>query len=179
MVRGGFVTWLLTAVIVSSLGAGGSAGVTAQGAEKPARVDPWPCRLITSSTALRSVVEEGMERSETIRRQCEDLAVSRSVLVLEWGAFDSQSHARTQMAVRDGVVVATVRLPPLGDTTVLLAHELQHVIERTRGLDLPAEARRPGSGVWRAFGGYETQGAVDVSRQVARELRDNGRRRPK
>ena len=77
----------------------------------------------------------------------------------------------TAMAVRDGVVVARVKLPPLGDIVVLMAHELQHVIEQTRGLDLRAEANRDGSGVWRAFGGYETQAAVDVSRQVAAELR--------
>ena len=78
-----------------------------------------------------------------------------------------------------GVVAASVKLPPLGDAIVLLAHELQHVIEQTRGLDLAAEADRPGSGVWKAFGGYETQAAVDVSRQVIQELRDNRHRRRK
>ena len=114
-----------------------------------------------------------MERSETIRRQCEELAAARAVVVLEWGAMvDSQSHARTVMEVRDGVVVAIVKLPPVGDNIVLMAHELQHVIEQTRGLDLRAEAQRAGSGVWQSFGGYyETQAAVDVSRQVAEELR--------
>ena len=79
------------------------------------------------------------------------------------------------MAVRGGVVVATVKLPPLGDIIVLMAHELQHVIEQTRGLDFPVEAKRAGSGVWLAFGGYETQAAVDVSRQVAKELSAHSR----
>ena len=54
---------------------------------------------------------------------------------------------------------------------VLMAHELQHVIELTRGLNFPVEAARTGSGVWRTLGGYETQAAVDISRQVANELR--------
>ena len=116
-----------------------------------------------------------MERSETIRRQCEELAAARAVVVLEWGAMDSQSHARTGMAVHGGVVVARVKLPPLGDTIVLMAHELQHVIERTRGLDFPVEAKRAGSGVWLTLGGYETQGAVDVSRRVAKELNAHAR----
>jgi len=93
------------------------------------------------------------------------------VVLLEWAAFDSQSHARTVMEIRDGVVVARMKLPPIGDNIVLMAHELQHVIEQTRGLDLRAEAKRVGSGVWESFGGYETQAAVDVSRQVADELR--------
>ena len=83
------------------------------------------------------------------------------------------------MDVHGGVIVATVKLPPLGDTIVLLAHELQHVVEQTRGLDLAAEAGRPGSGVWKAFGGYETQAAVDVTRQVTQELRDNRQSRRK
>jgi hypothetical protein len=116
-----------------------------------------------------------MERSETIRRKCDELATARAVVVLEWGAMDSQSHARTAMGVRDGVVVATVKLPPLGDTIVLMAHELQHVIELTRGLDFPAEAERAGSGVWRTRGGYETQAAIDVSRQVAKDLSAHSR----
>jgi hypothetical protein len=114
-----------------------------------------------------------MQRSETIRRQCEELAAARAIVVLEWGDTGySQLHAMTAMAVRDGVVVARVKLPPLGDIVVLMAHELQHVIEQTRGLDLRAEANRDGSGVWRALGEYyETQAAVDVGRQVAAELR--------
>ena len=169
LVRGVLVQWSVAAVMASSSSVGASAGGTAQGAEKPGRVPRWPCRLIAAST-IRPVIEKGMERSETIRRQCDELAAARAVVVLEWGAMDSQSHARTGMAVREGVVVATVKLPPIGDTIVLMAHELQHVIEQTRGLDLPAEAKRAGSGVWQAFGGYETQAAVDVSRQVATEL---------
>jgi hypothetical protein len=116
-----------------------------------------------------------MERSETIRRQCEELAAARAVVVLEWGVMDSYTHARTIMEVREGVVVAIVKLPPLGDTVVLMAHELQHVIELTRGLDLRAETKRAGSGVWQAYGGYETQAAVDVSRQVAKELSAHSR----
>jgi hypothetical protein len=102
------------------------------------------------------------------------------VVALEWDtARDSQSHAGTGMRVEGVVVTARVKLPPLGDTIVLLAHELQHVIEQTRGLDLAAEAGRPGSGVWKASGGYETQAAVDVSRQVTQELRDNRQSRRK
>jgi len=145
----------------------------AQTAQQPAKVNTLPCRLIPVSPTVRPVVETGMERSETIRRQCEELAAARAVVVLEWGAMvDSQLHASTGMEVRDGVVVARVKLPPTGDTIVLMAHELQHVIEQTRGLDFRAEAQRAGSGVWRSSGNhYETQAAIDVSRQVTEELR--------
>jgi hypothetical protein len=98
------------------------------------------------------------------------------VVVLEWAAaMDSQTHAKSEMTVRDGVVVAAVKIPPVGDTIVLMAHELQHVVERTRGLDLPVEAKRAGSGVWQSSGGYETRAAIDVGHQVAEELRAHSR----
>ena len=143
---------------------------TAQGAE-PAKPNPWPCRLIPTSASVRALIDKGIERSETIRRQCQELAASRAVVVIEWGVKDSQSHAKTAMEVRDGVVVANVKIPPLGDRIVLFAHELQHVIEQTAGLDLRAEAKRVGSGVLESFDGYETLAAVGVSRRVADELR--------
>ena len=171
--------WLVAVVVFSSTIAGDPPGIGGQGVEKAARVSPWPCRLIPVAK-LRSVIEMGMERSEPIRRQCDELAAARAVVDLDWDtATDSQSHARSKMGVHGGVVAATVKLPPLGDTIVLLAHELQHVIEQTRGVDLAAEAGRPGSGVWKASGGYETQAAVDVTRQVTRELRDYRKRHRK
>ena len=172
VVRAILLPWAVAAVIVSSSSASASAGEAAQAAEQPAKPSRWACRLIPAA-GVRPVVEKGMERSETIRRQCEALAAARAVVVLEWGAMaDSQLHARTAMEVRDGVVVASVKLPPIGDIIVLMAHELQHVIEQTRGLDLRAEAERAGSGVWRSSGNYsETQAAVDVSRRVEEELR--------
>lgn len=174
VLRGILVPWSVVAVVALSSTACVSVGGTAQEAKRPARASPWPCRLIPAST-IRPVVARGMERSETMRRQCEELAAARAVVVFEWGVMDSQSHARTEMAVRGGVVVASVKLPPLGDVLVLMAHELQHVIEQTRGLDFTVEAKRAGSGVWLALGGYETQAAVDVGRQVAKELSAHAR----
>ena len=170
VVRAVLAPWSVAAVILSSSSPSALAQGLQQGAEQPAKASPWACRLIPVPT-VRPVVEKGMERSETIRRQCQELAAARAVVVLEWGVMDSQTHARTVMEVRDGVVVASVKLPPLGDIIVLMAHELQHVIEQTRGLDLRAEAKRAGSGVWQSRGSYETQAAIDVSRQVAEELR--------
>jgi len=169
LVRAVLVGSSLVAAILWASCRSALAGDAAQKAP-PATAPPWTCRLVPISS-VRSVVERGLARSETIRRQCQELAAARAVVLLEWAAFDSQSHARTVMEIRDGVVVARMKLPPIGDNIVLMAHELQHVIEQTRGLDLRAEAKRVGSGVWASFGGYETQAAVDVSRQVADELR--------
>ena len=62
-------------------------------------------------------------------------------------------------------------IPPVRDAIELVGHELHHVVEHVRGIDLNAAADRPGSGVWRAFGGIETQAAIDAGRQVAKEVR--------
>ena len=152
------------------LGSSLTVGVAQEG-EIQARPRRWPCLLVVRPT-LDRVVDDGLARSPTFRRQCEELAAARAVVVMEWGRTDSQSRAISKMDVKDGVVVAVVSIPPVADAIELVAHEFQHVIERTRALDFEAESKRPASGVWRAFGGYETQAALDVGRQVAREVQE-------
>ena len=150
-------------VVASSMTVG-----LAQEAENP--TPRRSCRLVVKPT-LAGVVDEGLERSPTFRRQCGDLAAAGAVVALEWGRGDLQSRAFSRIEMQDRVVVALVSIPPVGDAIELVAHEVQHVLEKTRGLDFEAESKRPGSGVWRAFGGYETQAAIDVGRQVAMEVR--------
>ena len=132
---------------------------------------PWPCRLVVQPP-LRGVIEDAYARSVTLQRQCQELAQAAAVVLLEWGTTDSQSRAIGRIDVRDGVVVARVIIPPVRDAIELVGHELQHVVECVRGIDLGAVADRPGSGVWRAFGGIETQAAIDAGRQVAKEVRE-------
>lgn len=158
------------AVMVTALFVlGGTEGQSSQAGEKPAQVRIWPCRLVLSPTLL-GVIEEGWKRSPTLRQQCEDLGAARAVIVLAWGKADSQSRATTQIQ-RDsgGVVAARVTIPPVYNALELVAHELEHVLETVRGMDHEAESRRERSGVWRAFGGFETVGAIESGRRVWRE----------
>lgn len=127
---------------------------------------PWPCRLF----GLPRVVEDGWKRSATFREKCEELAAQKAVVLLQWGSMDSQSQALTRMEVSETGVLARVTVPPVANAIALIAHELQHVLEKSRGLDFRAEAKRSGSGVWRAFGGFETQAALDVGARVKKEL---------
>jgi hypothetical protein len=132
--------------------------------------------LVVPSPALVKVLEDAWDRSPTFRTQCDELAAAGAVITLEWGNADSQSRARTAIGRQDGVIVATVRVPTGFETIELVAHELQHVIERIHGLDHSAEATRPRSGVWKAgsgHGSYETQAAIDTGRRVVDELRNN------
>lgn len=138
---------------------------------RPARIRPWPCRLIVKPPLL-GAIEAAWERSATLQRQCRDLSGARAVVILEWGKTDSQSRAMARIAVdSSGVVVAYVSVPPVSEAIELVAHELEHVIERAHGVDVHAESKRRGSGVWRAYGGFETQRAIDAGAQVAKELR--------
>jgi len=89
---------------------------------------------------------------------------------------------RTASWIRRALLVAPVSWPKTfglvnADAVLETAWAGKHVIEKTRGVDVETEAKRPGSGVWRAFGGYETQAAIDVSRRVAQELRETPKER--
>jgi hypothetical protein len=164
-----------TAALTLSFIACASIGAGVQTSDKGARIPRWPCRLVVKPTLL-GVVEDGWERSPTLRRQCDELAEASTIVVLEWDTTtDSQSRAKTQIDLRDGVVVAMIFIPPVPEAIELVAHELQHVLERVRRVDFEAESKRPGSGVWQAFGGYETKAAIDAGRQVAKELRNDPR----
>jgi hypothetical protein len=146
-------------------------GLSAQSRDT-ARVSIWPCRLIVKPTLL-GAIEDGLRRSATLQRQCRELAELRAIVVLEWGKTDSQSRAISRMNFADdGILVAKVVIPPVSEAVELVAHELEHVIEKARGVDFEVESRRRGSGVWRAYGGFETQRAIDAGRQVAKELRE-------
>jgi len=121
---------------------------------------------------LRDVVEKGWQRSPTLQRQCRDLANVGAVVELPWGRrSDSGLRAVTNMKLTaDGIVVAHVSVPPESNVLVLVAHELEHVIERAQGVDHAAESKRSGSGVWEIHGVFETQRAIDAERRMAKEL---------
>jgi len=141
--------------------------------DSPGRVNPWPCPIVVKPT-LRGVFEKAYLRSRTLQRQCHDLLAARAVVELEWGiSKDSLVRAHTEMKLtEDGVVVAHISVPPVSEAVQLVAHELEHVIERAQGVDYAAESRRPGSKIWETRGVYETQRAVDAERELARELQD-------
>lgn len=169
----------LTVAVVWTL-VGNTSAFSEQQDPTPVRIPPWPCRLVVKPTLL-GVVEEGWERSPTLRQQCRELGDASSVVVLEWRQTrDSQSRASTRMGTNiAGVVVARVYVPPVGHAIELVAHELEHVLEKTRGQDLATESRRRGSGVWQAFDGFESQRAIDIGRQVAREVDQSRRTQPR
>jgi hypothetical protein len=151
--------------------------------DEPVATSSRPCRLVVPQP-LREIVDDAWRRSATFRRQCRDLADARAVVVLTLRArFGRAAQADTAIGIdAAGIVVATVSVPLDGRTVELVAHELEHVVERVTGIDLAGESRRRDSGVWRASGGFETHRAIEAGRRVAREVREgatrHGRVRP-
>ena len=162
--------WGIAAFLAVSCIGYPSVGVAGQPSDESAG-PRWPCRVY----GLPRVVEDGWKRSAAFREKCEELAGPKAVVLLEWGSMDSPSRALTRMVVSETGVLARVTVPPVWNAVALVAHELQHVLEKSRGLDYKAEAKRSGSGVWRAFGGYETQAALDVEARVVKELSETPR----
>lgn len=133
----------------------------------------WPCRIIVVRPLLQ-VVEGGWKGSKTFRRQCEALANKGAIAILRPGDEASGFSAQTRIGVTtDGFVVGRVMVPLNTKTLEYIAHELEHILERAEGVDLPRESQRGDSGVWRIVDSFETQRAIDTGRQVAREVRES------
>jgi hypothetical protein len=155
----------------------GHASTSGASARPEPRIRPWPCLLVVRPTLL-GVIEDAWQRSPTFRRQCEELAEAGAVVFLAWGTTDSQSQAVTRLRLDEkGVVVAHVVVQPVRHAMELVAHELEHVIEKIEGVDFTVQSARRGSGVWRAHGGFETRRAIDAGKRVAQELQESSRAR--
>ena len=136
---------------------------------------PWPCRMVVQPPLLQ-VVDDAWKKSESFRQQCGALAEKRAVASIAPGPDRSGSRALTRITfANDGVVVGRVSVPLGLDTVEYIAHELEHILERAEGVDLPRESGRRDSGVWIALDGYETQRAIERGRQVAREVSESSR----
>lgn len=145
---------------------------------------PWPCRLVVAPI-LRPMVEDGWKHSPTFRQQCRRLADAGAVAILLARSSDrTEWLAEARIGVGDrGNTIAQVWVRFDAQAIERIAHELEHVIERTEGIDLAVEARRRPEAAWRSAGGFESRRALDAGRRVLREVLDEAppavtRRRP-
>jgi hypothetical protein len=141
----------------------------------PVRSGELPSNIIAPGV-LRDVAAAMLRASPTFRRQCARIgAASLTVTVDNMAASGSRPYvASTRIHRRgDGLLLADVHIRPGGNREELLAHEFEHIIEQLDGVDLAALARRHGTGVHVVPNApeFETDRAVIVGRQVAREVR--------
>ena len=122
------------ATLIRATLAGDAAASPGQDGAAAVRIPPWPCRLIVRSTLLE-VVEDGWHRSETLRRQCRELADAGAIVVLECHTvFESYGRAMTRIGTDSkGIVVAAVSVPPVSHALELVAHEFEPFSKRRGG----------------------------------------------
>ena len=144
-----------------------------------ARVSPrhqLPSNIRTTGE-LRSVIEELLRRSPTLRQQCARIATARQTYVtvmLSQAHLPFATRARsTARRYQSGLLIVDVEIPAASrDFAELLAHELEHVTEFIERVDFQQLANDRRSGVVRCgpAGGFESERAKNAGRTVAAEV---------
>ena len=146
-----------------------------------AQVSPEPAlartdfRNIYISRALQEAFAALLERSITIRHQCDTIAASGTMhVVLRLTASPPTVATRAQTTMRrytSGLVMAVVEIPAGAEYVELIAHELEHIVEQIEGLDLKARAEDGSGGVTMIRRGiYETTRAQEAGRAAVHEV---------
>ena len=113
------------------------------------------------------------EQSPTFRRQCQRIGRDRTLTVHVHPFHQTRTAAATTQLVhrRGSGLVADLYLGQLDRVVELLAHELEHIVERLEGIDVVQMTRRVPQLVWStADGRYETRRAIRSGRTVASEV---------
>jgi len=132
-----------------------------------------PANLVVPAM-YRQWVEELIDRSSTLYRQCMAIAAAGDTVVTvyvgRWTAGDGR--ARTAFSrERQGRLRARVEIPVSADFAELLAHEFEHVLEQIERIDLRQLAQTRKSGVRQvARNTFETDRAFDAGMAAAGEL---------
>lgn len=146
----------------------------AYGADRgPIVVTELPANL-TLPSAFRALLEAMLRSSPTFRRQCLRLGLAPElrVTVRPSPASSARVRATTRFVTTPEGPTAIVELLSLDDPVELIAHEIEHVIERLDGVDLRHRAGLPRTGVRMCEdGAYETTRAVRTGLLVSREVR--------
>jgi hypothetical protein len=118
-----------------------------------------------------------LARSATFRAQCQRIADAGVRVVIEIGApwdFPRQINGLSKL-IRDDegrLAFVRVKLSMTAPWSVLLPHELEHVVEALEGVDVAAIAARRDGRAWKVGGRvFETRRAHDVGLEVDREYR--------
>ena len=140
--------------------------------DAPAAPGPPPNLVVPVSH--RNLLRKMWEKSPTFRSQCERIArdarLTIRIHLFPWKA--RLANASTRLATSPGAVLtADVYIGQHNRAVELIAHEIEHIIERLEGIDLIQIARRDPDVVWSsAEGEYETRRAIRSGLIVASEV---------
>jgi hypothetical protein len=100
-----------------------------------------PAALLAQAR-LRPLLDELWARSVTFRQQCRRLAGARALVLLQ-GASAGETVWPAESRIGgsgDGRVMARVRVRTGRESVEVIAHELEHVLERIDGVQLALDA---------------------------------------
>ncbi len=141
--------------------------------------DP-PVLALPSTIALESglepIVRVALAYSPRFRQQCHALASATRLKATVKVAFQRSSVIGRARAIvhrgLGGTFTAQIEIRDPAQTTELLAHEFEHIIEQLDGVDLTVLAAR-GAAHRLHDGAFETERAIATGQQVAGEVVDN------
>ena len=145
--------------------------VDAEADTTAARSGP-PANLVVPASHQK-LVRAMWEQSPTFRRQCQRIGGGGTLTVHVHPFPQTRAAAATTRLVHraESGLVADLYLAQLDRVVELLAHELEHIIERLEGIDVRQLTRRVPHLVWStADGTYETRRAIYSGQTVASEV---------
>jgi hypothetical protein len=164
---------------------------------QPTRADALPARdtlellmpeIVGASTAggaataslvvddkLQGLIDDLLSRSPAFRRQWQRLErfprLSIRIALVHANHVGDRAHAATTMSVlRDGSHEAVIAIPGGRRLGELVAHEVEHILERLDGVRVDSQHALGDTSVRRAAGTFETARAVRVGQLVAKEV---------
>ena len=125
---------------------------------------------------LQGLVDDLLIRSPAFRRQWQRLVqlprLSIRLDLVHSNHVGDDAHAATRLSfLPDGSLHAAVAIPGGRRLAELLAHEVEHILERLDGVKVDDQHALGDSSVRRASGTFETARAVLVGQLVAKEIR--------
>jgi hypothetical protein len=124
---------------------------------------------------LQGLIDDLLTRSPAFRRQWQRLErfprLSTRIELVHANHIDGDAHAVTTISVlRDGSQQAVVAIPGGRRLPELIAHEVEHILERLDGVRVDSQHALGDHSVRRASGTFETARAVLVGQLVAKEI---------
>jgi hypothetical protein len=136
-----------------------------------------PANIIIDTT-LTDVAVEMLRDSQTFRSQCQRLGMVRLLQVRVSLDSEPRTHSREECRAMTiirryqfGRIEADVRLRTAIDSSMLIAHELEHIREYVEGMNYSVASVQDPTRVWiSAQGHYETSRAIETGERVASEM---------
>jgi hypothetical protein len=134
-----------------------------------------PARVVVDAK-LRGLVDDLLVHSPAFRRQWQRLVqfprLSIRLDLVHSNHVGDDAHAATRISfLPDGSLHAAVAIPGGRRLAELVAHEVEHVLERLDGVKVDDQHALGDSSVRRSSGTFETARAVLVGQLVAKEIR--------